>query len=56
MNQEETDEAARKMVVEILERELRLVARPDFADSETWMVKPGCIEHCAKLIVQSLYS
>lgn len=53
---EEVDERATQAVIDILKRELRLVPRPDFEESETWMVKPGNLEHCAKLIVQNLYS
>ena len=42
-------------IVRILRRELLLVARPDYEETETWMVKDGNIEHCAKLIVSSLF-
>lgn len=42
-------------VVAILQAELRLVARPDYDETETWMVKPGNIEHCAGLIVDAIF-
>ncbi len=53
------NDRARQLVVDILHREIRLVARPDPDEDEaewTWMVKPGNLEHCAKLIVKQLYS
>lgn len=28
----------------ILREKIRLVVRPDYDETETWMVKPGCIE------------
>lgn len=37
-------------ILAILKREIRLVARPDYEETETWMVKPGCLERCAELI------
>lgn len=45
-------------VLDILRREIRLVckhANPDDCEC-VWMVKPGNLEHCAKLIVKQLYS
>jgi hypothetical protein len=50
------DEREERMVLEILKHEIRLVARPDYEETETWMVKPGCLERCAKLIVETLRS
>lgn len=44
-----------QQVLEILKREIRLVckhANPDDCEC-IWMVKPGNLEHCAKLISDS---
>jgi hypothetical protein len=48
-------------IIEVLKRELRLVsqggdtcAECGEALDETWMVKPGNIEHCAKLIAEAV--
>lgn len=42
--------AQQEAILTILRDTIRLVARPDYEETETWMVKPGCLETCAQKI------
>jgi hypothetical protein len=45
-------EQVEQEILSILWRNIRLVARPDFEETGTWMVKPGCLEKAAKEIAE----
>lgn len=61
---EEVDEKARETVIRILKEKIRLVAcgngeKCDQCGEDldySYRVKDGCLEECAKEIVQQLYS
>jgi hypothetical protein len=54
-------QSTEEIIVEILKRELRFVCKAEDVCERcgldlggTWMVKPGNIEHCAKVLVEKL--
>lgn len=49
-----THEQVVERIRAILKEEIRLVARPDYAETEAWMVKPGCLDIIAEKIATEL--